>query len=53
MENDLKEKENYFDLTGARGSSYRGFELPGVDCTLFQCFSIKKGPNLEGSFVFT
>ena len=30
MENDLKEIENYFELTG--GSSYRGFELPGVDC---------------------
>ena len=30
MENDLKGNENYFDLTG--GSSYRGFELPGVDC---------------------
>ena len=31
MENDLKGIENYFELTG--GSSYRGFELPGVDCT--------------------
>ena len=31
MENDLKGNENYFDLTG--GSSYRGFELPGVDCS--------------------
>ena len=31
MENDLKGNENYFDLTG--GSSYRGLELPGVDCT--------------------
>ena len=30
MENDLKGNENYFELTG--GSSYRGFELPGVDC---------------------
>ena len=30
MENDLKGNETYFDLTG--GSSYRGFELPGVDC---------------------
>ena len=30
MENDLKGIENYFELTG--GSSYRGFELPGVDC---------------------
>ena len=28
MENDLK--GNYFELTG--GSSYRGFELPGVEC---------------------
>ena len=33
MENDLKGIENYFELTG--GSSYRGFELPRVDCTLF------------------
>ena len=32
MENDLKGNENYFELTG--GSSYRGFELPGVDCIL-------------------
>ena len=31
MENDLTGNENYFDLTG--GSSYGGFELPGVDCT--------------------
>ena len=30
MENDLKGIENYFELTG--GSSYRGFELPEVDC---------------------
>ena len=30
MENDLKGNENYFELTG--GSSYGGFELPGVDC---------------------
>ena len=30
MENDLKGNENYFELTG--GSSYRGFELPGVEC---------------------
>ena len=30
MENDLKGNENYFELTG--GSSYRGFELPRVDC---------------------
>ena len=30
MENDLKGIENYFELTG--GSSYRGFELLGVDC---------------------
>ena len=29
MGNDLKEIENYFELTG--GSSYWGFELPGVD----------------------
>ena len=32
MENDLKGIENYFELMG--GLSYRGFELPGVDCTL-------------------
>ena len=31
MENDLKGNENYFELT--EGSSYRGFELPGIDCT--------------------
>ena len=31
MENDLNGNENYFELTG--GLSYRGFELPGVDCT--------------------
>ena len=30
MEKDLKGIENYFELTGS--SSYRGFELPGVDC---------------------
>ena len=30
MENDLKGNKNYFELTG--GSSYRGFELPRVDC---------------------
>ena len=30
MENDLKGIENYFELMG--GLSYRGFELPGVDC---------------------
>ena len=30
MGNNLKGIENYFELTG--GSSYRGFELPGVDC---------------------
>ena len=29
MGNNLKGIENYFELTG--GSSYRGFELPGVD----------------------
>ena len=32
MQHELKGNENYFELTG--GSSYRGFELPGVDCTL-------------------
>ena len=31
MENDLKGTENYFELT--ESSSYRGFELPGVDCS--------------------
>ena len=31
MGNVLREIENYFELTG--GSSYRGFELPGIDCT--------------------
>ena len=31
MENDLKGNENYFELAG--GSSYKGFELPGLDCT--------------------
>ena len=31
MQNDLKGNENYVELTG--GSSYGGFELPGVDCT--------------------
>ena len=30
MENVLKGNENCFELAG--GSSYRGFELPGVDC---------------------
>ena len=31
MENNLKEIENYFELT--EGSSYnRRFELPGIDC---------------------
>ena len=32
MENDLRGIENYFESMG--GSSHRGFELPGVDCTL-------------------
>ena len=30
VENDMKGNENWFELAG--GSSYRGFELPGVDC---------------------
>ena len=30
IENDLKGNENCFELAG--GSSYRGFELPRVDC---------------------
>ena len=33
MENDLKGNVNYFELTG--GSSFRAFELPGVDCIKF------------------
>ena len=32
MRNDLKGIGIYFELTG--GSSYRGFELPRVDCTV-------------------
>ena len=36
MENDLKGNENYFELTG--GSSYGGFELPGVDCIFYYCW---------------
>ena len=36
MENDLKGIENYFELTGS--SSYRGFELPGVDCILISAY---------------
>ena len=31
MENDLKGNENCYELT--RGSSYREFELPEVDCS--------------------
>ena len=31
IENDLKGNQNCFELTG--GLSYRGFELPGVDCS--------------------
>ena len=31
MENDLKGNENCYELT--RGWSYRGFELPEVDCS--------------------
>ena len=30
VENVLKGNENSFELAG--GSSYRGFELPGIDC---------------------
>ena len=33
MANNLKGIENYFELMG--GSSYRGLELPGVDCIYF------------------
>ena len=43
MENDLKGNENYFDLTG--GSSYRGFELPGVDCIIIFVFFIKQNTH--------
>ena len=32
IENALKGNENCVQLAG--GSSYRGFELPGVDCTI-------------------
>ena len=32
IENVLNGNENCFELTG--GSSYRGFELPGVDCII-------------------
>jgi len=35
IENVLKGNENCFELAG--GSSYRGFELPGVDCMYFDC----------------
>ena len=31
MENNLKGNENCFELAG--GSSYRGFEIPEVDCS--------------------
>ena len=31
MENDLRGNENYFELMG--GLSYRGCELPGVNCS--------------------
>ena len=42
MENDLKGNENYFELTG--GSSYGGFELPGVDCmkVLLEIFAMRR-----------
>ena len=40
MENDLKGNETYFDLTG--GSSYRGFELPGVNCINIIVFQLNK-----------
>ena len=45
MEHDLKGNENYFELTG--GSSYRGFELPGVDCTLYFVFFLTPTPKLR------
>lgn len=39
IENGLKEIENCFELTG--DSSYKGFELPGVDCSIWddQCLA--------------
>ena len=41
MENDLKGIENYLALTG--GSSYRGFELPGVDCIFDELRGVSSG----------
>ena len=43
MENYLKGIKNYFEL--ARGSSYRGFELLGVDCVWL--------PNKRSNTLFT
>ena len=45
MENDLTGNENYFELTG--GSSYRGFELPGIDCT--QLFREKLSDKVQAT----
>ena len=40
IENDLKGKENWFELAG--GSSYhRGFELSGVDCITFNFWKVQ------------
>ena len=44
MENDLKGNENYFELT--RGSCYRGFELPGVDCMYHPSLFVKLYPSI-------
>ena len=40
VESELKGNENCFDL--ADGSSYRGFELPEVDCNSFSSISTNK-----------
>ena len=37
IESDPKGKENWFEL--ARGLSYRGFELSGVDCRIKKMWS--------------
>ena len=40
VESEPKGNENCFDL--AEGSSYRGFELPEVDCNSFSSISTNK-----------
>ena len=40
VESEPKRNENCFDL--AEGSSYRGFELPEVDCNSFSSISTNK-----------